>query len=428
MAYSKIHKLGGVAPTFNPNRAAFVTDLYAYLTGTLNWYLIDDQSGTTGESTFSNVGTDGTLVTGTADSGSGSTLVDSTLTAADDTYNGWYLRIVGGSGVGESAVITDFDQGTNTLSFTALNNAGTVDNTSVYRLTNKEYILDFQELAGDGLRATVFRAYTPYNHTGYDPDYPDTESTARTIYYALKTTEFDYWVYGDDDHLIFLTRTPGNAKAGNYIGCYDSNTDETWALTLNSETAGLGVVIEVDDSSIFTTDDYVTILEKNKETINTYGQRCKITGTSSGTPDTITVEELFTNIAIGSVVGKDPCRFRGNRASTSAYPNLYGIHRGWTYAASHTGAYTSDNVLWGQWYPDPYSEGDPDNSDGYHYLWPIGIRSLVSDQGDKGTLKNVYVHGGNNVIDLDTITVTANSYTIFKAFGWWTIACAILEP
>ncbi|KKK93011.1 hypothetical protein LCGC14_2697120, partial [marine sediment metagenome] len=72
---------------------------------------------------------------GTATGGNSTTLVDTTnRDEADDYFNDWILTITSGTGVGETATITDFDQGTSTLTFAALSGGSTPDTTSVYRI------------------------------------------------------------------------------------------------------------------------------------------------------------------------------------------------------------------------------------------------------------------------------------------------------
>ncbi len=75
-------------------------------------------------------------VTGTATSGSSTTLVDTTNRDEDDDYfNDWLLTVTAGTGVGESAVITNFDKGTSTLTFSGgLSGSSTPDTTSIYQI------------------------------------------------------------------------------------------------------------------------------------------------------------------------------------------------------------------------------------------------------------------------------------------------------
>ena len=71
--------------------------------------------------------------TGTADSGSTTTLVDSALTQVDDYWNGGVLAITGGTNSGEVRLISDFDAATDTVTVSvAFTNP--IDATSVYAI------------------------------------------------------------------------------------------------------------------------------------------------------------------------------------------------------------------------------------------------------------------------------------------------------
>lgn len=72
---------------------------------------------------------------GTATGGSSTTLVDTTSRDEDDDhFTDWLLTITAGTGISETAIITDFDKDTSTLTFTALSGGSTPDITSIYRL------------------------------------------------------------------------------------------------------------------------------------------------------------------------------------------------------------------------------------------------------------------------------------------------------
>jgi hypothetical protein len=75
------------------------------------------------------------LATGLATGGTSTTLVDSTRRLeVDDYFNGWVLTVRAGTGLGETATITDFVQSTATLTFTALSGGSTPDTTTVYSI------------------------------------------------------------------------------------------------------------------------------------------------------------------------------------------------------------------------------------------------------------------------------------------------------
>ncbi len=61
----------------------------------------------------------GVIVSGTSDSGNTTTMVDAARTEADDDYwNGCWIRFTSGNIIGQVRLITDFDEGTDTITFT----------------------------------------------------------------------------------------------------------------------------------------------------------------------------------------------------------------------------------------------------------------------------------------------------------------------
>jgi hypothetical protein len=86
---------------------------------------------------------------GTASSGSATTLVDSTYADvyADDYYNDCIIEIIGGKGIGEHALVTDFTGLTCTFTFSALSGGSTPDSTSEF-VVGHRYILP-QDFGGD---------------------------------------------------------------------------------------------------------------------------------------------------------------------------------------------------------------------------------------------------------------------------------------
>lgn len=71
--------------------------------------------------------------TGTATGGSAVTLIDTDRLEADDYFEGWILTIIAGTGLGQTATITDYDEGDSTFTFTGgLSGDSTPDTTSVY--------------------------------------------------------------------------------------------------------------------------------------------------------------------------------------------------------------------------------------------------------------------------------------------------------
>jgi len=87
--------------------------------------------------------------TGTATAGTAASLTDSGLasTYADDFFVGYTIYITAGTGIGESATITDYTGLTGIFAFTALSGASTPDTTTKYTIAKSSLAID-----GDGAR------------------------------------------------------------------------------------------------------------------------------------------------------------------------------------------------------------------------------------------------------------------------------------
>lgn len=83
--------------------------------------------------------------TGTAESGTSTSLTDSTIagTYANDYFNGYTLKITDGTGEGQTATITDYVGSTGVFHFSGgLSGGSTPDNTSQYRICRSTSVID----------------------------------------------------------------------------------------------------------------------------------------------------------------------------------------------------------------------------------------------------------------------------------------------
>jgi len=87
--------------------------------------------------------------TGAATGGSSTTLVDGGIAATydDDFFVGYDIYVTAGTGVGESATITDYTGSSGTFEFTALSGGSTPDTTTEYTIAKSTLAID-----GDGSR------------------------------------------------------------------------------------------------------------------------------------------------------------------------------------------------------------------------------------------------------------------------------------
>lgn len=104
-------------------------------------------------------------VTGTATSGAATYLADTDRTEANDYFNGWLLTISSGTGIGETAIITDYTLATGQLDFTALSGSSTPDTTSTYILEKVNVMPD--DFGGQIDGPVKYMAGT-YNRTSID--------------------------------------------------------------------------------------------------------------------------------------------------------------------------------------------------------------------------------------------------------------------
>ena len=219
--------------------------------------------------------------TGTATGGGATTLVDSGIadTYADDFFVGYDIYIESGTGVGESATVTDYTGSSGTFTFAALSGGSTPDTTSKYSISKSANAIN-----GDGSRyklPTNFGGtvdgkirYTKDSNrgnviswcdearirarravtlnTGYPllaailPLDPTSESLSATRQWeiifdprpnAINTVQFPYTLYFDK-----MQMEMGTATAGDAISLTDSNRWEIddyfddWILTVRAGT------------------------------------------------------------------------------------------------------------------------------------------------------------------------------------------------
>jgi len=93
---------------------------------------------------------------GTAEAGAATTLTDSTIatTYADDFFNTFLLYITAGTGIGETATVTDYDGTLGKFTFAALSGGSTPDTTTQYRISRS-----LSAINGDAARYTLSTAF-----------------------------------------------------------------------------------------------------------------------------------------------------------------------------------------------------------------------------------------------------------------------------
>ena len=153
-------------------------------------------------------------------------------------------------------------------------------------------------------------------------------SSGATVISTRDSAQFLYWLYGDLDHVCVVTKITATYYL-NYSGIIKRYWSGAVALTQEAVTAGNGVVIQVNDASIFTPGSYYTI----KDDANIERVQVTVKDTES-TPNTITVATLAAAYSSGAKVGEDPQPVIIGRNNMPG--NFYALHK-WNGYSSTTG-------------------------------------------------------------------------------------------
>ena len=238
--------------------------------------------------------------TSTADSGTTTTLVDTSLSEADDHWNGALLVFTGGTNNGYTAIATDFDAATDTLTFTPAVPAN---------VTTETYILipglGWAMMADAGLENTKTnwdRALTGATHNiatsagkrlrQIDAAFEvhsgtaQTGSTSTTIKLDTGASTVDNIYRGDRVIIVGGTGAEEHGIIVSYVGSSRVATmAETWVVTPTDDSEFVIVPASVD-------------VETVQHTIQTAGDLAALITTVDGVVDAIkavTDKMVFTN-------------------------------------------------------------------------------------------------------------------------------------
>ena len=144
----------------------------------------------------------------TADSGTTTTLTDAGLTQADDYWNGSLLIFRTGTNSGRTAIVTDFDAASNTITFApAVPDAVTTEG---FALIPGLGWANLQAISGDAQRATDLAEIAQYliaNSAEPITDYVADDS----LLAKMLTADGDISAYDDQNHSLEALRVRGDA-------------------------------------------------------------------------------------------------------------------------------------------------------------------------------------------------------------------------
>jgi hypothetical protein len=243
------------------------------------------------------------------------------------------------------------------------------------------------------LQLYTYRFWDAAAHTGNDvsPAYPASTVQIKTV----DASSFLYWFFGDLDAIHVVTKISTTYYLG-FFGIMDSIWSHDYAITANSETAGSDVVVEVDDTAIFTVDQYYGMINKNNATGSYEKVRCKAIDPGVS----ITLYTMANNHPAGAILGEDP------------YPNAVGLDIAAfsLYTIRYDGGLITTHTV-SSW-TGLLSYADPDVRQGLIWIMPIGYLSTAGPDL-RGFVRHAYGTGDSTLANEDTITVGSEVYKFF---------------
>ena len=149
---------------------------------------------------------------------------------------------------------------------------------------------------------------TGYNATSYQYGSSTLLASASTVY-INDTDSVSWWAAGNEYEYIFILKQGGNwqwIQFGQPDRAFVSPAYSGVAFTSGAETAGAGVVIDIDRdlTGLVTDGQKIWIVDAQGGT--GASEITTMTTFTAGAPDTVTMD-LANNYAAGAIIGWDPC-------------------------------------------------------------------------------------------------------------------------
>jgi len=259
------------------------------------------------------------------------------------------------------------------------------------------------------LQVTAFQYWDAATHSGVN----EGSSSSQTYVRVEDSADFIFWLFADKDHFFVVTKL-----LSSYYGQYGGLLERFWsaavALTQEVAAAGSDVVVQVNDATIFTPDEYYIIKD------NAGIERIRITAVDTATtPNTVTIENLAQAYAASAKIGEDPQPVMVGVYNSPGY--FYAVNKfdGWSSVSGQQGRCGAANG-------GLQGETDPEMRYGTTLLFPwLASMYSAAYQELRGELIEVYATGGGNVASEDTIEIGADVYRVFNLYsGGW---CAVKE-
>lgn len=271
------------------------------------------------------------------------------------------------------------------------------------------YIQLINDSSTDCISVKGYLYWNAATHTGVKMAF----SSGATAISTKDTSTFLYWLYGDLDHFVVVTKIVATYYA-HYSGIIKRYWSGAVAITQAAVTAGSNVVIQVNDASIFTVNGFYII----KDDANI--ERVQVTARDTGaTPNTITVATLAAGYAAGAKIGEDPQPVIIGRNNMPG--SFYALNKwnGWATATGQSGSCGAANGGFAGY-------ADPDVRCGLTIMFPWFVAMTGTGNEElRGELIEVYSIGPGAGDSEDVLDLGTGTYKMFNlSNGGW---CAIKE-
>jgi hypothetical protein len=213
---------------------------------------------------------------------------------------------------------------------------------------------------------------------------------------------FVYWLYGDKDAVFMVTKVSA-VYTTKYIGIPSRTWSSDKATTTNAETAGSGVVIEVDTTAPFTQDEYYIIHDDAEM------ERIQITAINAGVSVTATIANSY---AAGAKIGEDP------QPSFISHYNL--IEASYCYVTNKFDGWASAAGQPAIVYPAVATNAFTNSASMERYpqrrlIFDLLLTHALAAYNEvRGSMKNVYTTYYTGISSEDTITIGGTTYDCFN--------------
>lgn len=239
-------------------------------------------------------------------------------------------------------------------------------------------------------------------------------------------SQTEFWYFADEDHIIIVTKDSNGVYDYIYLGIIDSYYSRLSASLTTSASSGSGVIVAVDDASIFSAGQKVMISDMSDgagafteqvgtDLVSRKFYPAEMTQIDKISGNNLTLANLKNSYPIGARIGVDPqpvglTGYRSNRIQMLNHVNinLSGASSGLVPQIYKYNCPVSAEIT--------AQSAEEDRTEQY-MLWPLVVSNSRDFAGEevRGQMKGVYiVDGGGTAEAGDLVTFLGENYLLFQ--------------